>query len=89
MEILILDINGEDFVVLLPHPSGQTKFRSIVVQPFVEDCQQQDDPTPTHVTPSLMIFKSTHVVLFEATLLPANNVDPIDDELLTWKSATL
>lgn len=89
----LLELRGEDAIVLLPHPSGPTKFRTTVVKPYIVDNRQShqdvdagvnDGPAP-NVLQSTITDMETPIVSMDISL---SGLDVIENPAV-WKAVVM
>lgn len=89
----LLDLKGEDAIILLPHPSGLTKFRTTVVKPYIVDsCQDfQDEEPAVHNGPAVNVvqlpIKDTETLIVSMNI-PLSRFD-VSDFLSPRKAVVL
>lgn len=65
----LLELRGEDAIILLPPPSGPTKFRTTVVKPFLTESEPVDEPSDQNSPDAIPL--ATH---------PTTSTVPVDSQ---------
>lgn len=84
----LLNLKGEDTIVLLPSPSGPTKFRTTVVKPFIVDKSRYAEAatSATHANCMAISDDDKLHLSFVAYVDDLEKFDIFDDDATSWKT---